>query len=421
MASIPGLYSSKVEHKNPTINRNYDDFSQTRPEVTMGRHTAFQLAGQHMITNLERLESINPSLGRHVLENGFGGGTGSSSDGYREWALRTISVLTALGDCADQVEIYTEAALKHGATEDEILAVVNHASSFAGTPRAVNTMRRIAGTLASARKFERARETVVRLRDHDTLIREYGSGAAGTPIILIHALSMDGRMFTKVAPNLASAGRVITYDLRGHGYARGAPLTTSLDHLVDDLKQLVDILGIDKADVYGASYGGAVAQHFTLAHPSRVRSLCTMATSAQGHPLLATRATRAEEGHMKELVAEAIIRWFLFETIALNPWFVRYARANVEQVRVEEWVAAWRAMADLDCLHRIPEITVPILALAGKQDASATPEHMKPIYQESRDGTYVELDPGTHMMVMEQPGAVTNALLTFRKSVDERC
>ncbi|KAL2788218.1 Alpha/Beta hydrolase protein [Aspergillus keveii] len=399
MASTPDLSNSQAEHDNPDINRNYDGSTQTIPGATMGRHTAFQLAGQHMITNLERLESINPSSG----------------------AMFWKAVLTALGDCADQVEIYTEAALKHGATEDEILAVINHASSFAGTPRAVNTMRRIAGTLASARQFERPRETVVRLRDHDTLIREYSPGAAGTPIILIHALSMDGRMFTEVAPSLTSAGRVITYDLRGHGYARGAPLTTSLDHLVDDLKQLVDILDIEKADVYGASYGGAVAQYFTLAHPSRVRSLCTMATSAQGHPLLATRATRAEEGHMQELVAEAIIRWFLPETIALNPWFVRYARANVEQVRVEEWAAAWRAMAALDCLHRIPEISVPILVLAGKQDASATPEHMKPIYQESPNGTYVELDPGTHMMVMEQPEAVANALLNFRKVVDEKC
>ena len=394
--------------------------SYQRSKVVMGHHTAMQLAGPHMIDNLKRLDLMNPSLGRHILENGFGGTTISSSGGYRELALATISVLTAIGDCADQVDIYTEAALKHGATEDEILAVVNHASSFVGAPRAVNTMRRTAARLKAARKLERPRETVVRLLDHETLVREYASAAAGTPIILIHALSMDGRMFQELAPRLTSAGRVVTYDIRGHGYARGAPLTKSLDHLVEDLKLLVDALGFEKADVYGASYGGAVAQYFTLAHPERVRSLCAMATSAQGHPLLASRATRAEEGHMDELRAEAIIRWFTPESIALNPWYVRYARGNVEQVRTEEWAAAWRAMAALDCLHRIPEIEVPILVLAGKQDASSTPEKMKPIHEASKSSTYVELDSGTHMMAMEQPELVADALLTFRREVATR-
>ncbi|KAF9885363.1 hypothetical protein FE257_012980 [Aspergillus nanangensis] len=290
-----------------------------RQRVIMGHHTALQLAGPHMIDNLQRLEMMNPSLGRHVLENGFGGTTTTSSSGYRGWALATVSVLTAIGDCADQVDIYTEAALKHGATEDEILAVINHASSFVGAPRAVNTMRRTAARLQAARKHERPREKVVRLSDHDTLVREYVSSVPGPPIILIHALSMDSQMFQELAPRLTSVGHVVTYDLRGHGYARGAPLTKSLDHLVEDLTLLVDTLGIEKADVYGASYGGAVAQYFTLARPERVRSLCAMATSSKGHPLLGSRATRAEEGHMEALRAEAIIRWFTPESVALNP------------------------------------------------------------------------------------------------------
>ncbi|KAF9885362.1 Rho GTPase [Aspergillus nanangensis] len=74
-------------------------------------------------------------------------------------------------------------------------------------------------------------------------------------------------------------------------------------------------------------------------------------------------------------------------------------------------------MAALDCLHRIPEIKVPILVLAGKQDASSTPERMKPIHEASNNSTYVELDPGTHMMAMEQPELVADALVAFRKHV----
>ena len=385
--------------------------------VTLGFHAASKLAGQHMVDNLKALEATNPALGRHVIEQ-FGRMTSGGSGSLRDLALSTVSILTAIGDCSDQVQIYTEAALKHGATEEEILAIINHASQFAGVPRSVNTQRRIQGLLQAAREFEAPQEKVISLGDHETVVREYGSNMQGTPIVLIHALSLDGRMFRQVASRLASHARVITYDLRGHGYACGAPLTKSLDHLADDLKLLLDTLSIAKADVYGASYGGAVAQYFTLAHPNRTRSLCAMATAAQGHPLLASRATRAEDGQMDELLAEALVRWFLPENIALNKWYVRYARSLVELVRVEEWAAAWRAMAALDCLARIPEIQVPILVLAGTQDLSASPDYMIPIHEAAQRSTYVELNPGTHMMSMEQPEAVAAAMLNFRLQVD---
>jgi len=89
---------------------------------------------------------------------------------------------------------------------------------------------------------------------------------------------MDGYMFNKIMPQLARSAALLLYDLRGHGRcARGAPLVQSLEHLVEDLILLLDTLGIPKVDIYGASYGGAVAQYFTIAHQTRVRSLCLMA------------------------------------------------------------------------------------------------------------------------------------------------
>ena len=406
--------SNGVEHNDTAVNK------PERAKRLVGFHEARTLAGQHMVDNIERLEQMNPVLGRSVLENGFGSTTTSAGFGYRDWALQTLGVLTAIGDCADQLDVYLEAAFKHGATEHEVLGIINHSASFVGSPRAVNTMRRCRARIEASREFDvpPPKETVVHLGDHDTLVLD--TAGSGTPIVLIHALSMDAHMFQKLIPALAKTARVIAYDLRGHGFARGAPLTQSLDHLVTDLLLLFDKLGIAQADVYGASFGGAVAQYFTLAHPTRVRSLCPMATSAQGHPTLHSRATRAEKGEMPALLTEAIIRWFAPETIANNAWCVRYARAKVEHVRIEEWAAAWKAMAKLDCLHRIHEIVCPILVLAGTKDLSATPERMRPIFDEAKDGQYVELPTGTHMMAMEMSEQVAEAMLAFRKRVDAK-
>ena len=47
--------------------------------------------------------------------------------------------------------------------------------------------------------------------------------------------------------------------MRGYGYAREVPLTESLEHLVLDLEDLINILQVDRIDIVGASYGGVIA------------------------------------------------------------------------------------------------------------------------------------------------------------------
>ena len=67
-------------------------------------------------------------------------------------------------------------------------------------------------------------------------------------------------MFQDLIPRLVTSGqRVITYNMRGHSYARESPLTESLEHLASNLKELINVLRIDWIDMVGASYGGAVA------------------------------------------------------------------------------------------------------------------------------------------------------------------
>ncbi|KAK5683699.1 hypothetical protein LTR17_027273 [Elasticomyces elasticus] len=172
------------------------------PERIIGSHEARNLPGENMVQNVEALEHMNPALGRSILEGGFGGASITSTLNYREWVLHSLSVLTAMGDCSEQLDVYLDAAFKHGPTKQEIRSIFNHAASS-------TTWR------------------MVRV-DHETLVRD--SGGPGVPIVLNHALSMDGRMFQQLLPRLIDSGyRVLAYDLRGHGSARGAPVTVSLE------------------------------------------------------------------------------------------------------------------------------------------------------------------------------------------------
>jgi 3-oxoadipate enol-lactonase len=306
----------------------------------------------------------------------FGESSRSRSLGFREYSMLTIAVLTVIGDTGDQLLTYLDAAKRHGVTAEEITDIVNLVGGYAGAPRAVNAVRVLAKYFGAERTTElpHTTERVVRLRDHDTMV--WDSGGDGTPMLLLHVLSMDRRFWRKTWSTLAEVGRVIAYDIRGHGYARGAPLTTGLDQLAHDTIDILDALGVPHADVYGASYGGAIAQTVLLDYPHRVRSAALIATASDcGGPdgELAHRADAAEQHGIEAQVPSSIIRWFLPEMIAANGWAVRYARECVRRDSVAEWAAAWRAMASLNVIDRLPEISVPVIAIAGKQDLSAPP------------------------------------------------
>ena len=240
-------------------------------------------------------------------------------------------------------------------------------------------------------------------------------GGSGVPIVLLHALSMDASMWRAIYPRLGC--RVVMYDIRGFGYARDAPATASMEQLADDLKTVLDELKIENADIYGTSYGGGVAQTFATRYPTYTRSVAILASAAKGSPILLDRATHAERYGMEYMAAPTLMRWFTAESIASNAWDVRYARTCVRRTRVEPWAAAWRSMAALGVIGRLPKITVPVLSVAGVQDLSSPPQLLKVIADLTK-GKYIELNPGTHMMVLEQPDVVLKALKEFRSQVD---
>jgi pimeloyl-ACP methyl ester carboxylesterase len=102
----------------------------------------------------------------------------------------------------------------------------------------------------------------------------YESVGSGPDIIMIHGLAANlAFWFLRLVPALSTRFRVTVYDLRGHGYS-DMPLRgyTSAD-MACDLRGLMDHAGIERADLVGHSFGGAIALHFALLFPGRVRTV----------------------------------------------------------------------------------------------------------------------------------------------------
>ena len=101
----------------------------------------------------------------------------------------------------------------------------------------------------------------------------------GPPLLLLNGLGGLIRAFDPLRNELEDF-RTITLDVPGVGKSQTPRWPMRLPRHADLIHKLLKQLGIDQVDVFGVSWGGALAQEFALRYPSTVRRLILAATSA---------------------------------------------------------------------------------------------------------------------------------------------
>lgn len=106
----------------------------------------------------------------------------------------------------------------------------------------------------------------------------------GPAVVLLQGLGLSSRFWFDVpeilASDPASPRLVVTLDNRGTGKSDKPRGVWTMGTMADDVVAVLDDAGIDRAFLVGISMGGMIAQHCALRHPSRVRGLVLLATTA---------------------------------------------------------------------------------------------------------------------------------------------
>src|SRR3972149_3939348 len=103
----------------------------------------------------------------------------------------------------------------------------------------------------------------------------YEEAGQGTPLVFVHEFAGEARSWHLQGRFFARRYRTIAFNARGPppSDVPEAPKAYSQDQAVDDIRGLLDALGIRKAHVCGLSMGGYATLHFGLRHPERALSL----------------------------------------------------------------------------------------------------------------------------------------------------
>lgn len=398
-----------MDHIKPHV-RDHDTRTD-RTAATRGGARFSSLMARRPDEALSAVRAASPQMYDWLVDGPFAGPLSGSELTMGQRELATVAVLCALGDAQPQLAAHATAALSHGITAAELRGIPSHVSVYAGFPRALNALTVIDRVLAEAGAPAPPSLRRVVLGDHETTVG--GAGVAGPPVVLVHALGLDWRMWEPVMAQLAAGRRIYAYDVRGHGSATEAPRPSTMNALATDLLALMDAVGLDRAHVVGLSYGGGIVQTAATLAPERFDSMTLLATTNVPFEAFEGRARSIERDGMAAQVAPSLVRWFTSDALAVNAWGVRYARGCLLSGDPGHAAAAWRAFRTLDVEGRLVGFGAPTLVLAGERDVSTTPGVMARIASDIPGARYAEM-PGTpHMPTLEQPGLVGNALDEF--------
>ncbi len=254
---------------------------------------------------------------------------------------------------------------------------------------------------------------------------EVAVSGAGPAVLLMHGFTGSLATWDRHLPALTGF-RTIRFDMLGHGRS-DAPddhARYAMAEVVEDVRALLDSLGVERAAVVGYSMGGRVALRFALAHPERCWALVLESAS----PGIADPAERARRIEADERLArlletegiEAFVEYWeslpLWATQARLSAQVRAAlRAQRLAQRPGGLARSLRGLGaghDDSVLESLPTLSLPVLLITGALDekyvrlAAAMAERLPA-------ARWVNVPEAGHAVHLEAPEAFDAAVQEF--------
>ena len=243
----------------------------------------------------------------------------------------------------------------------------------------------------------------------------YEARGAGPAVVLIHGGLVDSRLWGAQMGPLSRRFRVVRYDLRGFGRSAAAPEPFS--HL-EDLRALLDFLGVERATLVGLSLGGIIAADFALEHPARVERLVLVGPGLRGDrqpPPKDAAAAVAAMSRGAEAFADASMKRELYA--AVRPGTA--AHALLRRMLLDNFKAlstlrpGFARYPDRPTAERLADVKAPTLVVIGSRDGGNLLNIADTLAAKIPGARKVTIRGSSHHPPVEKPKELNRALLDF--------
>jgi pimeloyl-ACP methyl ester carboxylesterase len=234
------------------------------------------------------------------------------------------------------------------------------------------------------------------------------------PVVFVHAATGSSRVWEYQVPAFVAKGyRVITYDRRGFGRSAVDAAGPQPGTGADDLKALLDRLGLDRVHLVGTAAGGIVSLDFALSFPDRLRSLVLANTigGVQDPEYVALGARLRPAPQFNTLPPD--FRELGPSYRAANPEGTEQWRALERVSRPAGSTPQAQTMRNRITFAGLEQIRVPTLLLTGDADLYTPPAVLRMFASRMQGAQSVVVPESGHSTYWEQPDIFNRTVLDF--------
>ncbi|WP_312490966.1 3-oxoadipate enol-lactonase [Pseudomonas cremoris] len=243
-------------------------------------------------------------------------------------------------------------------------------------------------------------------------------GPVDAPVLVLsNSLGTDLHMWDLQIPAFTEHFRVLRFDTRGHGKSLVTEGPYSIEQLGRDLIALLDALDIQRAHFCGLSMGGLIGQWLGINAGSRLHRLVVCNTAAKiGTPEVwnprIEMVLRDGAAAMTALRDASIARWFTADFAEAHPHQAKLITDMLAATSPEGYAANCGAVRDADFREQLSSINVPMLVIAGTEDAVTPPAGSHYIQAHVQGAEYAEFY-AAHLSNVQAGAAFSDRVVEF--------
>ena len=225
--------------------------------------------------------------------------------------------------------------------------------------------------------------------------------------------------FVRYLERLASFSRLILFDKRGTGMSDRVAVAT-LEERMDDVRAVMDAVGVERAALYGVSEGGPMSLLFAATYPRRVQALVLQGAFVKrlGSPDYPWGATQEErQAYLNEIEQQwagnadlSIVSPSRAGDQRFRNWFTTYRRMAASPGAAQ---AIARMNTEIDVRHVVPAIRVPTLVIHSAGDRDVSVENGRYLARRLPSAKYIEIDSVDHFPMGSQAEVILDEIEEF--------
>ena len=199
-------------------------------------------------------------------------------------------------------------------------------------------------------------------------------GIGKRTLVILPGLGDGLRTVKGTALAMAAMYRMFAKDFTVYMFSRRADLPaghTTRD-MARDLKDAMDALGIEKADILGVSMGGMIAQWLAIDYPERVDRLILTVTAVRPNEILTESIQewmeQARTGAHTALMDSNLKRIYSERYYRQNKWMIPLLGVLTKPKRYDRFLTLAAACLSHDAFEELPRIKAPTLVIGGGKD-----------------------------------------------------